>query len=97
MEVYIPYVIGSTLTAFLGNIAYNYYTYDDVDDTKDIVTGDYDLMFETNFILVKHKPSNKFFKNRIFFPLPASNFVINFINAINIYISRLIFFDESFC
>ena len=32
MEVYIPYVIGSTLTAFLGNIAYNYYTYDIIND-----------------------------------------------------------------
>ena len=55
------------------------------------------LMFETNFILINHKPSNKFFKNRIFFPLLACNFVINFINATNIYISRLIFIDESFC
>ena len=53
-------------------------------------------MFETNFILINHKPSNKFFKNRIFFPLPESNFVINLINATNIYISRLIFIDESF-
>jgi hypothetical protein len=48
MEVYIPYVIGSTLTAFIGNIAYKYYKYDEDDDTEDIVTGDYDLMFETN-------------------------------------------------
>ena len=48
MEVYIPYVIGSTVTAFLGNIAYNYYTYDDVDNSEEIKTNDYDLMFETN-------------------------------------------------
>ena len=47
MEVYFPYVIGSTLTAFLGKIAYGYYNVDYTDDSDDI-NNDYDLMDETN-------------------------------------------------
>jgi hypothetical protein len=48
MEVYIPYVIGSTLTAFIGNIAYRYYSYDDIDNSENIKINDYDLLIETN-------------------------------------------------
>lgn len=58
MEVYIPYVIGSTVTAFLGNIAYNYYTYDNTDNTSEIEKNNYDMMFETN--------NNKYLEGKTF-------------------------------
>ena len=48
MEVYVPYIIGSTVTAFLGKVAYSYFSYDDVieDDIKniDINRNDYELI-----------------------------------------------------
>lgn len=32
MEVYIPYIIGSSVSAFIGKVAYSYYYNDDEDD-----------------------------------------------------------------
>lgn len=50
MEVYVPYIIGSTVSAFLGKVAYSYFSYNDVvdddDDIKDIEINrnDYELI-----------------------------------------------------
>ena len=50
MEVYVPYIIGSTVSAFLGKVAYSYFSYDDddlvEDDIKDIEINrnDYELI-----------------------------------------------------
>jgi hypothetical protein len=48
MEVYVPYIIGSSVSAFLGKIAYSYFsnddvTYDDIEDL-DINRNDYELI-----------------------------------------------------
>jgi hypothetical protein len=46
MEIYVPYVIGSSLTAFLGKIAYSYYNLDETNPVliDEIISDDYDLM-----------------------------------------------------
>lgn len=53
MEVYVPYVLGSTITAFIGRIAYNYYATDEViieekNIDNEIDQNDYDLLIGTN-------------------------------------------------
>jgi len=58
MEVYVPYVIGSSFSAFIGHIAYRYYSTDDIEEINqniddinqnqdDINKNDYDLLIGT--------------------------------------------------
>jgi len=47
MEVYVPYIIGSTVSAFLGKVAYSYFSYDDGNEDDidlDINRLDYELI-----------------------------------------------------
>lgn len=48
MEVYVPYIVGSTVSAFLGKLAYSYFSSEDhIDDNKlnlDINRNDYELI-----------------------------------------------------
>ena len=48
MEVYVPYIVGSTVSAFLGKIAYSYFTYPEEVETDtenlDINKHDYELI-----------------------------------------------------
>ena len=47
MEIYIPYLIGSGVSAFLGSVAYNlYYTNEEIEDENEIIKDEYDLMIE---------------------------------------------------
>ena len=62
MEVYIPYIIGSTMSAIIGNITYNYMVsnknledHELVSDTND--TNDYSLIY--NNLLERKVNSNK--------------------------------------
>ena len=55
MEFYIPYLIGSSVSAFLGGVAYNfYYTNEEIDEEEEIINDEYDLMIE-----IPQKNNNK--------------------------------------
>jgi 2-hydroxy-3-keto-5-methylthiopentenyl-1-phosphate phosphatase len=53
MEVYVPYVIGSSLSAFIGHYAYSYYSTDEIEEInininqEEINKNDYDLLIGT--------------------------------------------------
>lgn len=50
MEIYIPYIVGSTVTAYLGKVAYSYFSYEKESDNSssklnlDIDKNDYELI-----------------------------------------------------
>jgi hypothetical protein len=51
MEVYIPYIIGSSVSAFIGKVAYSYYYTDDIKSTdenlvKSVESINYNLVDE---------------------------------------------------
>jgi hypothetical protein len=65
MEIYIPYIVGSTVSAFLGKIAYSYLTYQD-NILDDLEINDTDLEINKNdYELI----NNKGIKERYWKPL----------------------------
>jgi len=62
MELYIPYLIGSGVSAILGSVAYNfYYINDEIDDKDEIIKDEYDLMME-----IPQKNNNRSLKGNSF-------------------------------
>jgi hypothetical protein len=54
MEVYVPYIVGSTVSAFLGKVAYSYFSYDK--DTKEKMENSETLEInKTDYELIDNK------------------------------------------
>lgn len=54
MEVYVPYIVGSTVSAFLGKVAYSYFSYDN--DTKEIIENSENFEInKTDYELIDNK------------------------------------------
>jgi hypothetical protein len=66
MEIYVPYIVGSTVSAFLGKIAYSYLTYQEDDKQDDLEINKEDLEINKNdYELI----NNKGIKERYWKPL----------------------------
>jgi len=54
MEVYVPYIVGSTVSAFLGKVAYSYFSYDN-NTTENLENSENLEISKTDYELIDNK------------------------------------------
>ena len=64
MEIYIPYIVGTSVSAFLGNKVYSYFTYEnnkeDIQNNKEDIQNNKDLeIYKNDYEIINKKGENE--------------------------------------